>query len=348
MMLRFDTDYSAHTRARLRRQRWMKRVERRVRLAVKYAERSTQAFVIAYWHFIRRRRPIVLSQLYAFARARGVKISYASLKYSLHYMREKGLLVRRGRGVYDLAEGLKDWDFKSIIKLLDLRRARAGRSSARRPRSGRGGRRAGKHAVSISEIRKKYNVVNIARHIERHLKDGRELEALAELIILCSGIRPSDLIEDISITRDGEVWLIVFERKTGRVRYVRFLGFTLMRLLRQRSELIDALIREFLERLLLAELERRRLLERRMLVWLMQLLLVINTRRKAVFDLCGLDDARRIYLAYEGSGRARYLFGGERREIERGRILNILEDDVERAVIGVHLYVDNDDYYILR
>jgi len=63
-----------------------------------------------------------------------------------------------------------------------------------------------------------------------------------------------------------------------------------------------------------------------------------------------LSNARRIYLAYEGDGKARYLLGEERREIERGRILNILEEDggVERAIIGVHLDVDNDDYYILR
>mgnify|MGYP005636463729 CR=1 FL=1 len=351
MMLRFGVDYLTRTRARLRRQRWMKRVERRVKENIKrtirYAERSTQAFVVAYWYFVRRRRPIVLSQLYAFARARGVKISYASLKYSLHYMREKGLLVRRGRGVYDLAGDLKEWSFSSIIGLLDMKRAKAGKASSPIVRS-KSNKSKGlrKHAVRVADLMKKYNTTNIARHIEKHLKNGRRVEALAELIILCSGVRPSDVIEDISVV-NGEVWLVIYERKTQRIRYVKFLGSVLMQLLLQRSEMIRMLVNEFLEKLFLAKRGRK------ILDWLRWLLLIINMRRKTIFDLCRLEDARRIYLTYEEDGKARYLVGEKRREIEKGRILNssgenIVENITKRAIVGVHLDDDNDDYYILK
>mgnify|MGYP000306504989 CR=1 FL=1 len=257
LVFRCDDLVRENTRsyARMRR-RELRGIRQKIKMVMKYAERSTQAFILAYYFYIRRKKLIALRQLYAFVKSNSLKISYNSLRYSLYYMSKKGLLERRGRGIYDLAEDLKKLDFASIIKLIDQKRAEAGKTSSRVIRSESNKKELKKYAVSVSDLRKRYNVTNIARHVEKHIRKCRVMEAFGELIILCSGMRPSDLVEDISVV-NGEVWLIIYERKTRRIRYVRFLGSVLMRLLMQRSELINILIKEFLEKLFLAKQGRR-------------------------------------------------------------------------------------------
>jgi len=130
--------------------------------------------------------------------------------------------------------------------------------------------------VSIDEIKRKYNATNMARHIEKHIRSGRRIEALAELIILCSGIRPSDVIEDVSVV-NGEVWLIIYEKKTRRIRYVVLLRSRLLRMLMARSRLIELMIMDFLKIIQLAGY-RKRLSE-----WLKWLIYIINKRRSVLF-----------------------------------------------------------------
>ena len=73
-------------------------------------------------------------------------------------------------------------------------------------------------------------------------------------------------------------------------------------------------------------------------------------KKECVIWFCDLSNARRIYLAYENDGKAHYLVGEKRREVEEGRILNSSEENiaVKRAIVGVHLGDDNDDYYMLK
>ncbi|MCD6340895.1 MAG: hypothetical protein J7L51_02970 [Desulfurococcales archaeon] len=276
-------------------------------------EKSTQLGVaIALYlycrRFMRGARP---KDLYEFLRRMGVSIRDSVLRAELRYLARKGLVWREG-GRYRVREDIR---LKDIEALIDLGRAKAGRTRWEDPK-----RRdwRPKHSLDPEELLKKYNIHNLREHIKSLIRRD-ERRALATLIVLGGGLRPSDYPTEIGF-RQNEFYAVVYEPKCDRYRLV--------------TEEHDVLWRELLR-------------DEEIRDWLARLLSGTNRRRyRSDDDLMELwatctdkklkPKARRIYLAYQN------LYYGS----AQARVLTTLNG--KQVIAGLHLDPSSDLFYITR
>jgi len=212
-------------------------------------------------------------------------LSIESVKHTLKYMERKGLVERTKEGKYKLK-----LNFRESVKSIDFARVRARYTkSPKKPTKKRDQR--GKYAVSPKELMIKYNPTNIARHIRAHIKQGEYINAICELIYLGGGLRPSDIIKEVIIMPSGEIVVIVYEKKTRRIRIVeRFSCPLFIKLIKLLKEM------EVYQQLLRVLKEQGR-----------EIIKEINEHPDAYLDLCDIKLCRRIYLSYYGVEQATYL-----------------------------------------
>jgi len=278
-------------------------------------EKSTQLGVATALYLYSRKfmqgaRP---KDLYEFLRRIGVSISDSVLRAELSYLTRKGS-VRREGGRYRVREDIR---LKDIELLVDLGRAQAGRDRWRKPKHRRDWRP--KYSLDPKKVLQKYNIHNLREHIKSLIRRD-ERRALATLIVLGGGLRPSDYPTEIGF-RQNEFYAVVYEPKCDRYRLV--------------TEEHDVLWRELLR-------------DEEIRDWLARLLSGTNRRRYRSDDDDWMElwatctdkklkpKARRIYLAYQN------LYYGS----AQARVLTTLNG--KQVLAGLHLDSSNDLYYITR
>mgnify|MGYP000353681046 CR=1 FL=1 len=289
---------------------------RKVREA--YGRSAQLAILLGLYCYCRREpRGARPRELRSFLSDLGIRLRDNYLRAELSYLHRKRVIVKRD-GRYKIRD---DLGFEDLERLVDVSRSRAGRrrwlnfSKARDWRP--------KHSLDPKELLQKYNISNLREHI-KSLITKNELRALATLIYLAGGLRPSDRIVEIGY-RDDSFYMVIYEHKLNRYRLV----------CEEYDELWRDLLRDEEIRKWLVELIKRRSewilqwLQRRRYRWRISRdewnLIASNVRGKEK------KNARRIYLAYQ-------LLGGQ-------AVILTLENN-KPLVLGVHLDPNNDEYYV--
>jgi len=278
----------------------------------------------------------------------GIKTSEQSLRRTLRHLENKGL-IRRENDRYRIADG---FTLEDLRKSIDFARVRSRLNQNRQKRKRK--REVGKYAVTREEIMIKYNPHNIARHIGAHLRRGEYINAICEFLYISGGLRPTDIIKEVIILPNGEIIVIVYEKKTKRIRIVeRFSAPLLIRLIKLLEEM------EVYQQMLKILEERGQ-----------EILKEINENPRKHFDLCDIRLSRRIYLSYYGLDQAICLPHSIIEEYEReaniiikpkededewssgstGSITNEQEDIIitKGICVGTHANTYNTEYYITK
>ena len=225
--------------------------------------------------------------LHRFLNKPGIPIRDNYLRAELNYLAKKGIVIKRGRR-YRIRDDIK---LKDIESLVDLNRAWAGKAKWGKIKSDRNWKP--KHSVNVYELLRKNNNHNLRKYIKSLIRKN-ELRALATLIALGGGLRPSDYPIEIGC-KYGRFYAIIYEPKCDRYRLI--------------TEEHDVLWRELLK-------------DEEIRDWLARLLNNISSKHHrsdddwmklwaAYIDKKLRSKARRIYSAYQslyyGSAQARVL-----------------------------------------
>jgi len=256
--------------------------------------------------------------LLSFLNKLGIEVRDNYLRAELSYLGRKGVIVKEGER-YRIRENFK---LEDLEKLVDIGRSRAGRKrwfNSSRLKDWRP-----KHSINAAKLIQAYNLYNLVSHIKT-LIEKNGLEALATLLYLGGGLRPSDRVIELGY-KEGSFYAIVYETKLNRFRLI----------CEEYDRLWHELLREEEVRQWLLEVIRRHDEEPLQWPWKQEYkwrvsreewdLIASSIRRKKK------RVARRVYLAYQALGQALVLGN------YRGKCM----------VVGVHLDPSNDDYYIVR
>jgi len=179
--------------------------------------------------------------------------------------------------------------------------------------------------LRAGELLQRYNAYNLRERIKALIRRGEDMKALALLVRMGGGLRPSDRIMELGY-RGGTFYVVVYEAKCDRYRLI--------------CEEFDELWRE-----LLREEELRR--------WLLELVEKHGERLlQQPFEGCvwRLTDedwmkissslsksekriAKRVYLCYQ---------------MPDGQALVLTMKNGHPLIVGVHIDPLNDGYYIAR
>lgn len=280
--------------------------------------KSSQLAILLGLYYYCKRNPkgAKPKDLHDFLNRLGISIKDNYLRAELSYLLRKGLVIRQA-GRYKVREDIKLSDIELMI---DLRRVKAGRARWVEPKHWRDW--IPKHSLDPKELLQKYNVHNLREHIKALIRKD-EVKALAALIVLGGGLRPSDRLVEVGY-RDGKFYAIVYEPKCSRYRLI----------CEEYDELWHELLKDEEVRRWLLELVRRHgegLYGEREYRWRlsdadwMRLSLCLKKKEKRL--------ARRIYLAHQPLG---------------GQAAILSLKDSKPIIIGMHLDISSDEYYIMR
>ncbi|MHC1628069.1 MAG: hypothetical protein ACXQTI_04470, partial [Candidatus Nezhaarchaeales archaeon] len=273
-----------------------------------------------YFYHIHYRgaRPKELSD---FINRLGVRVKSNVVRSKLLYLHRKYLVLKKGYRYLPR----RDLDLDDLEKFVDLSRARAGRcrwsAFASHPKKDWRPR----YAEDANALLKEFNVEKLKKHILRCIEEGRHERALARLLFYGGGLRSSDRV--IELRYDEGFHAIVYEAKVKRLRLVHEehdrLWHELLRDDEIRRWLLEAIMRhdEGQPQHLWRQEHRWRLSDDD---W-MRISLFLNRKEKRL--------GRRVYLAYQHLGGQAYTLS-----VRNG----------EALVIGVHVDLANDDYYVTR
>ena len=274
--------------------------------------RSPQLSILLGLYFYCKRNPKGARprDLHRFFVRLGVGMRDNYLRAELSYLKRKGAIVKEA-GRYRVRSDLR---LDDLMKLVDTERSRAGKARWINSKCSKDWRP--KHSLRAGELLQRYNAYNLRERIKALISRGEDMKALALLVCMGGGLRPSDRIIELGY-REGSFYAIVYESKCDRFRLI--------------CEEFDDLWRE-----LLREEEIRR--------WLLE---ILNRHKRRIWRLTNEDwlkisssiskskkkVGRRVYLCYQMLGGQAYLLAVR---------------DERPLIIGIHANPLNDEYYISR
>ena len=274
--------------------------------------KSPQLGILLGLYFYCKRNPKGArpKDLHQFLVRLGINVRDNCLRAELSYLKRKGAIVKEA-GRYRVRSDLR---LEGLVKLVDTERSKAGKARWINSKCSKDWRP--KHSLRAGELLQRYNAYNLRERIKALIRRGEDMKALALLVCMGGGLRPSDRIIELGY-REGSFYAIVYEGKCDRYRLI--------------CEVFDDLWRE-----LLREEEIRR--------WLLE---ILNRHKRRIWRLTNEDwlkisssiskskkkVGRRVYLCYQMLGGQAYLLAVR---------------DERPLIIGIHANPLNDEYYISR